>query len=138
MIRVVLPPRSPNLKADPERWVRSGKEECLERLMLFGEESLRHTLTQYVEHFHHARPYQGKGNVLLFPLSSPAERPYRPDSVSRTMRRAPEILDLRGRMRGGISSSKCNQTMVMPRSTMMACPEQTTIRRTRSHVTHLD
>jgi transposase InsO family protein len=65
--RVPLPPRSPNLNAYAERWVRSVKEECLSRLILFGEVSLRHALTQYVEHFHHERNHQGKGNVLLFP-----------------------------------------------------------------------
>ena len=65
--RVPLPPRSPNLNAYAERWVRSIKEECLSRLILFGEASLRQALTQYVEHFHHERNHQGKGNVLLFP-----------------------------------------------------------------------
>jgi hypothetical protein len=47
--------------------VRSIKEECLSRLMLFGEASLRHVLTQYVAHYHHERNHQGKGNGLLFP-----------------------------------------------------------------------
>jgi transposase InsO family protein len=72
---VPLPPRSPNLNAYAERWVRSVKEECLSRLILFGEASLRRALTQYVEHFHHERNHQGKSNVLLFPTVSPdAER----------------------------------------------------------------
>src|SRR5213080_3801039 len=66
--RVPLPPRSPNLNAYAERWVRSIKEECLSRLILFGEASLRHALTQYVEHFHSERNHQGKGNVVLMPL----------------------------------------------------------------------
>jgi hypothetical protein len=35
--RVPLPPRSPNLNAYAERWVRSVKEECLSRLILFGD-----------------------------------------------------------------------------------------------------
>jgi transposase InsO family protein len=68
--RVPLPPRSPNLNAYAERWVRSIKEECLSRLILFGEASLRHALRQYVTHFHHERNHQGKGNVLLFPTVS--------------------------------------------------------------------
>src|SRR5215472_13276251 len=72
---LVLPVRSPNLNAYAERWVRSVKEECLSRLILFGERSLRHVLTQYMEHFHHERNHQGKGNVLLFPaVSQEAER----------------------------------------------------------------
>ena len=70
--RVVLPPRSPNLNAYAERWVRSVKEECLSRVMLFGEASLRHVLNEYVDHYHQERNHQGKGNVLLFPRSSPA------------------------------------------------------------------
>jgi putative transposase len=68
--RVPLPPRSPNLNAYTERWVRSVKEECLSRMILFGEASLRHALTHYVEHFHHEQNHQGKGNVLLFPTVS--------------------------------------------------------------------
>src|SRR6516162_3275562 len=68
--RVVLPPRSPNLNAYAERWVRSVKEECLSRLILFGEAALRHALKEYVTHFHHERNHQGKGNVLLFPAVS--------------------------------------------------------------------
>src|SRR2546422_1243579 len=70
--RVVLPPRSPNLNAYAERWVRSVKEECLSRMILFGEDSLMHTLQEYVEHYHQERNHQGKGNILLFPRSSPA------------------------------------------------------------------
>ena len=68
--RVPLPPRSPNLHAYAERWVRSIKEEALSRMILFGERSLRHTLTEYVTHYHAERPHQGKDNVVLFPGSS--------------------------------------------------------------------
>jgi hypothetical protein len=38
-------------------------------MILFGEASLRHTLQEYVEHYHQERNHQGKGNVLLFPAS---------------------------------------------------------------------
>jgi len=62
-----LPPRSPNLNAFSERWVRSVKSECLSKLILFGESSLRRALTNFCEHYHAERPHQGKGNVLLFP-----------------------------------------------------------------------
>ncbi len=66
---VKLPARSPNLNCFAERWVKSVKEECLSRLILFGEESLRRTLAQYLDHHHVERPHQGKGNVILFPNS---------------------------------------------------------------------
>src|ERR1017187_10298010 len=47
-----LPARSPNLNSFVERWVRSVKEECLSKLILFGESSLRRALQQYVVHYH--------------------------------------------------------------------------------------
>jgi transposase InsO family protein len=62
-----LPPHSPNLNAFAERWVRSVKEECLSKLILFGESSLRRALTEFVAHYHFERNHQGKGNALLFP-----------------------------------------------------------------------
>jgi putative transposase len=67
-----LPARSPNLNAFAERWVRSVKEECLAKLLLFGEASLRSVLEEYVGHFHAERNHQGKGNVLLFPIAESA------------------------------------------------------------------
>ena len=64
---VQLPARSPNLNAYAERWVRSAKEECLSKLILFGEGSLRRALYNYTVHYHEERNHQGKSNVLLFP-----------------------------------------------------------------------
>lgn len=64
----LVPPRSPNLNAFAERWVRSVKDEVLSRLILFGEASLWHVLQEYEAHYHTERNHQGKGNVLLFPL----------------------------------------------------------------------
>jgi putative transposase len=60
-----LPARSPNLNAYAERWVRSVKEECLSKIILFGERFLRRTLSEYVAHYHAERNHQGKSNVLL-------------------------------------------------------------------------
>ena len=68
---VPLPARSPNLNAYAERWVKSAKDECLSRLILFGEASLRRALREYSAHYHGERNHQGKNNVLLFP-SAPA------------------------------------------------------------------
>jgi putative transposase len=69
--RVPLPPRSPNLHAYAERWVRSVKDEVLSRLILFGERALRYALKGYVTHYHQERPHQGKGNVILIPATRP-------------------------------------------------------------------
>ena len=64
---VKLPARIPNLNSFAERWVRSAKDECLSKLILFGERSLRLALKHYVAHFYEERNHQGKGNLLLFP-----------------------------------------------------------------------
>ena len=66
---ILLPPRSPNLNAFAERWVRSIKDECLSKLILFGEASLRRTATEFTKHYHYERNHQGKENRLLFPAS---------------------------------------------------------------------
>src|SRR5499426_503855 len=50
-----LPPHSPNLKDYAERWVRSVREECLSRLILFGERSLRRALSEFIAHYHSER-----------------------------------------------------------------------------------
>ena len=57
-----------------ERWVRSVKEKCLSKVILFGERSLRRALREYVEHFHAERNHRGKGNVLLFPRDTNIRR----------------------------------------------------------------
>jgi hypothetical protein len=48
---VKLPPRSPNLNAHAERFVRTIKECCLERMVLFGERSLRKGIHEFVAHY---------------------------------------------------------------------------------------
>ena len=57
-----------NILTIRERWVRSVKEECLAKLILLGEGSLRRALRHYEAHYHEERNHQGKDNVLLFPL----------------------------------------------------------------------
>jgi transposase InsO family protein len=64
---IPLPPRSPNLNAFAERWIRSAKQECLSKLILFGERPLARTLAEFSAHYHGERNHQGEGNKLLFP-----------------------------------------------------------------------
>ena len=47
-----LPPRSPNLNAHLERFMRSIKEECLSKLIFFHEGALRSSILTYSEHYH--------------------------------------------------------------------------------------
>jgi putative transposase len=64
---VKLPPRSPNLNAYADRFVRSIKESCLDRLILFGEASLRIPIHDFVRHYHIERNHQGLDNRLISP-----------------------------------------------------------------------
>lgn len=57
------------MKGFAGKWVRSAKQECLSKLILFGGAALRQALTEYTEHYHRERNHQGKGNLLLFPAS---------------------------------------------------------------------
>jgi hypothetical protein len=66
---LALPPKSPNLNAFAERWVRSVKEECLSKLILFGERSPTRALHQYEMHYHQERNHQCKNNTLVFTSS---------------------------------------------------------------------
>jgi hypothetical protein len=59
---VRLPPRSPNLNAHAERFVWTIKESCLERMILFGEESLRTAIGNFAAHYSTERNHQGLGD----------------------------------------------------------------------------
>ena len=64
--RVVQTPyQAPNANAYAERFVRSIKQECLSRVIPFGERHLRRTIAEYIEHYHRERNHQGLGNALI-------------------------------------------------------------------------
>ncbi len=71
-----LPPKTPNLNAYVERFMRSIKEECLRRMILFGEKSLENAVEEYLTHYHTERNRQGIDNRLFV---APEESP--PDGV---------------------------------------------------------
>lgn len=65
-LRVIQTPyRAPNANAYAERFVRSIKEECLARLIPFGERHFRRAVTEFVAHYHRERNHQGLGNALI-------------------------------------------------------------------------
>ncbi len=64
---VKLPVRSPNLNTHMERFMRSLKDECLNRVIFFGDVSPRKAAGQFVEHYHQERNHQGLGNRLIEP-----------------------------------------------------------------------
>ena len=62
-----MPPMSPNLNAYAERFVRSIKDECLEKMIFVGQASLRRAIGEYMAHYHEERNHQGLGNRLIRP-----------------------------------------------------------------------
>ena len=57
--------RAPNANAYAERFVRSIKAECLDRIIPIGEHHFRRALVEYVVHYHAERNHQGLGNALI-------------------------------------------------------------------------
>jgi transposase InsO family protein len=71
-VRIVLTPvQAPNANAYAERFVRSIREECLDRLILFGRRRLLRALNEFVAHYHGKRNHQGLGNELITPETCP-------------------------------------------------------------------
>ena len=71
---ICLPPRSPNLNAYAERFVRSIKDECLDRMIFVGQASLRRAVAEYTEHYHGERNHQGLDNRLIRPVPSSVQK----------------------------------------------------------------
>jgi len=53
------PYRAPRANAYCERFLGSGRRECLDHLLILGEAHLRRALRAYVAYFNGARPHQG-------------------------------------------------------------------------------
>lgn len=81
---VLAPYRSPDCNGYAERFVRSIKEECLNRMIFFGTEPLQRAIAEYVEHYHSERAHQGLAN--LAPARTVMPRPTPPTGVVRDER----------------------------------------------------
>ena len=64
---VRLPPRALDLNPNIERFMRSVKEECLERMVFFGERSLLAAVVAFLAHYHAERNHQALNNRLIDP-----------------------------------------------------------------------
>ena len=56
---------SPNLNVHAERFVRSIKDECLNRMTFVGQASLRRAVAEYIDHYYAERNHQGLANRLI-------------------------------------------------------------------------
>jgi putative transposase len=64
------PYQAPNANAYAERWIRSIREECLDKLLIINQAHLRHVMREYVGFFNKARPHQGLEQQIPIPLTS--------------------------------------------------------------------
>ena len=94
-----LPPKSPNLNAYAERFVRSIKEECLNRVVPLGEGHLRLIVHEYVEHYHRERKPSGTRQPAPATTATSAKAGRR-RSAAGAPRWTAQLLLSRGRMSG--------------------------------------
>ncbi|MDQ6877511.1 MAG: integrase core domain-containing protein [Candidatus Dormibacteraeota bacterium] len=79
---IQTPWRSPRANAYAERFIRTVRSECLDRLLILGEGHLRRVLDTYVDHYNHQRPHRGRD--LHPPDGAPAVVPLLPgDGIGR-------------------------------------------------------
>jgi putative transposase len=67
---ILTPYRSPKANAFAERWIRSAREECLDRLLILGEGHLRSVVREYIGYYNQARPHQGIGQRCPMPIQN--------------------------------------------------------------------
>ncbi len=73
-IKVIRTPfEAPNANAYAERWVRTVRQECLDKLLIINQRHLRQVMKDYTAHYNRSRPHQGidQQTPIQFTTSQP-------------------------------------------------------------------
>ena len=66
-----IAPQAPRMNAYAERFVRTVRAECTDRMLIAGEQHLRVILSEYIGHYNTGRSHQGEGIGLRAPDDAP-------------------------------------------------------------------
>jgi transposase InsO family protein len=78
---IKTPPRTPRANCYAERWVRTVRGECTDRMLIYNERHLRSVLGEYTDHYNRHRPHQSRrqrppdsDEPVVTPLDAPIRR----------------------------------------------------------------
>ncbi|WP_323746049.1 integrase core domain-containing protein [Catenulispora pinisilvae] len=77
-------PQCPKMNAFAERWVKTVRAECTDRMLIVDDRHLRIVLDGYTEHYNSGRSHQGHGLNLRAPLDDPNVIPFPAKRITRT------------------------------------------------------